>query len=236
MKAMAATWMALVLAATLGSAFAATPEPATPAASAPQWQEGKHYVTYQPLRPSSGSPGQVPVVEVFSYACPACNSFHDTADRLRAALPKNAPLSFVAASFRADEDWPVFQRAYYTAQSLGIADRTHDAMFDAVWKTQELATLDPRNGQLRAQMPTIEDVAKFYARVAGIKAADFVAASKSFDVDRRVREAEDYIHTHRVDHTPMIIVADRYQTDPRAAGGYDELVQLVKWLVAKASR
>ena len=31
----------------------------------------------------------------------------------------------------------MFQRAYLAAQSLGIAERTHQAMFDAVWKTGE---------------------------------------------------------------------------------------------------
>lgn len=223
MRTIAATLLSLV--------FIAASAPA----SAAQWEEGKNYVLITLAHPVTAVSGKVQVVEVFSYACPACNMFHPIANRLRAELPKNAELNFVAAGFRADEDWPMFQRAFYTAQSLGIERKTHDAIFDAVWKTGELATIDPRTGQIRQPLPTIEDAAKVYAKIAGISADTFITTAKSFSVDFKVRQAEDYIHTHRVDHTPTIIVADRYQTDVSAAGGYDQLIELVKWLIAKDS-
>jgi thiol:disulfide interchange protein DsbA len=221
MRTIAATFLSLVFIAASATAGAAT------------WEEGKHYVLIPLAHPVASNGGKVQVVEVFSYACPACNMFHTIANRLRAELPKNAELNFVAAGFRADEDWPMFQRAFYTAQVLGIDKKTHDAIFDAVWKTGELATVDPRNGQIRQQLPTIEDAARVYAKVAGINADTFVTTAKSFGVDFKVRQAEDYIHTHRVDHTPTIIVADRYQTDANSAGGYDQLIELVKWLIAR---
>ena len=57
----------------------------------------------------------------------------------------------------------MFQLAYVTAQTLGIADRTHEAMYDAVWTTGELATTD-RWGTLKSPLPTIEDAARFYQK------------------------------------------------------------------------
>ena len=84
--------------------------------------------------------------------------------------------------FRPDEDWPMFQRAFYAAQALGVVDKTHDAMFDAVWKTGELAISDPNTHQLKTPFPSIEDAAKFYQRVAGIKPETFLATAKSFSV------------------------------------------------------
>lgn len=129
----------------------------------------------------------------------------------------------------------MFQRAYCTAESLGIAAKTHDLMFDAVWKTGELGIMNPTTHQLRSPMPTIEDVARFYAKHTGVKAADFVAAANGFDADRRIREANQFIKDFQVDSTPTIVVASKYRTDARSAGGYDELVALVNWLVAKES-
>jgi hypothetical protein len=41
------------------------------------------------------------------------------------------------------------QRATCTAQALGILDKTHDAMFDAVCKTGELAISDPKTHVFR---------------------------------------------------------------------------------------
>src|ERR1700733_9654854 len=104
----------------LGSMLLAAAAPA----HAADWVQGSNYFLLRPAQPTSVAPGKVEVTEVFSYACPACNHFYPVVDRLRAALPANAELDFVSAAFRTDEDWPMFQRAFYTAQILGIDQRT----------------------------------------------------------------------------------------------------------------
>lgn len=205
------------------------------ASAGTQWVEGANYIVIPSARSTAPAPGKVSVVEVFSYACPACNDFYPTADKLRAALPKNAELSFVAAAFRPDEDWPMFQRAFYTAQELNIDRKMHDTMFDAVWRTGELAIMDPRTKGPRLPPPSIEDAAKFYSLKTGVTVDAFLAASKSFGVDFKIRAAQDFITSHRVDHTPTIVVNGKYLTDTNSAGGYDQLIELVKWLVAKES-
>src|SRR5215831_4622931 len=102
-------------------------------AQAATWVEGQHYFLIKPAQPTNVAPGKVEVVEVFSYGCPACYQFYPTVDKLKAALPKNAEMSFLAASWNVAEDWRTFQRAYLAAQAMGIADKTHDAMFNAIW-------------------------------------------------------------------------------------------------------
>jgi thiol:disulfide interchange protein DsbA len=199
------------------------------------WAQGTNYFRIEPAQPTSVGPGKVEVMEVFSYACPACNRFYPVVDRLRAALPPNAEMTFVPAGFRPDEDWPMFQRAYYAAQALDIDKRTHDAMFDAVWKTGELAVFDPRTQRPRNPPPSIEDAAKFYARVAGIKPETFVATAGSFGVDVKIRQAEQLIRADQVDQTPTIVVNGKYRVTVGSAGGDDQLIELVKSLVAQES-
>src|SRR5580692_7094109 len=133
MKAVFSAVLGAVLLAVCGS----------PARSAPTWSEGVNYFLIVPARPTSLPAGKVEVTEVFSYACPACNIFVPTMHKLKASLPPNAVLDYLPASFNPSEDWPVFQLAYLTAQTLGVADKTHDAMFVAVWQTGELAVIDP---------------------------------------------------------------------------------------------
>src|SRR5690348_559082 len=149
------------------------------------WKEGTHYFAVNPPQPTTVPPGKVEVMEVFSYGCPACNVFQPVMKRLKAALPPNAQIVYLPASFMPAEDWPMFQRAYFAAQALGVADRAHDAMFNAVWNSGELAVSDPKTNRLKNPLPSIEDAAHFYARVAGVKPADFLAASKSFGVDAK---------------------------------------------------
>jgi thiol:disulfide interchange protein DsbA len=199
------------------------------------WVQGTNYFLIQPALPTAVAPGKVEVTEVFSYACPACNRFYPVVDRLRAALPANAELNFVAAAFRSDEDWPMFQRAYYTAQLLDIDKKNHDAMFDAVWKTGELAVFDPRTQRIKVPPPGIEDAARFYARVAGVKPEAFVATAASFGVDVKMRQADQLIRAAQIDETPTILVNGKYRVTLGAAGGDDQLIEVVKYLVAQES-
>jgi thiol:disulfide interchange protein DsbA len=156
--------------------------------------------------------------------------------KLKASLPPNAVMNFLPASFNPAEDWPMFQVAYFTAQTLGVADQTHDAMFNAVWQSGELAVIDPATHGLKSRLPTIEDAAKFYKDHAGVPVDKFLATSKSFSVDNKVRAAEDAIQRYRVDRTPTIIVNGKYRLFAESAGGNDQVVELVKWLVAKESK
>jgi len=207
-----------------------------PARSAATWTQGVNYFLVDPPRPTSLPPGKVEVTEVFSYACPACNLFVPTMHKLQASLPPNAVLDFLPASFNPTEDWPMFQLAYITAQILGVADQTHDAMFKAVWQTGELAVIDPSTRELKSRPPTIEDAAKFYQAKAGVPVDKFLATAKSFSVDNKVRAAEDTIQRYKVDRTPTIVVNGKYRLHIESAGGTDQLIELVNWLVAKESK
>src|SRR5579864_3085215 len=111
--------------------------------AAPEWTEGRDYFVIRQQQPTSTPPGKIEVLEVFSYGCPACNAFQPTLQLLKKSLPPEAQLAYLPAAFNASEDWPMFQRAYFAAQALGIAERTHQQMYDAVWKNGELATADP---------------------------------------------------------------------------------------------
>ncbi len=206
------------------------------AQTASPWHEGQNYFLIQPAQPTNVAPGKVEVTEVFSYACPACNQFYPVADRLRESLPPSAVMDYVSASFNPTEDWPVFQRAYYAAKALGIAEKTHDAMFNAVWKTGELAVADETTGQLKSPAPDIQDVANFYHRVTGISKDQFLATANSFAVNLNMRQADAYIMAALVDETPTIVVNGKYRLTVPSAGGYNQTIELVKWLVAKESK
>lgn len=207
-----------------------------PVRSAPAWTEGVNYFLIDPPHPPSLPGGKIEVTEVFSYACPACNLFVPTMHKLKTSLPPNALLDFLPAAFNSSEDWPMFQLAYLTAQTLGIADQTHDAMFNAVWQSGELAVIDQGTGRIKSRVPTIEDAAKYYKAQAGVPVDKFLATAKSFSVDVKVRAVEGLVQAYRVDRTPTIVVNGKYRLHTESAGGNDELVELVKYLVAKEGK
>jgi len=218
------------------AAFALPAAALAQAPAAAEWEAGKHYFVIDPPQPTT-SGDKIEVTEVFSYGCPACNFSYPSIDKLKKDLPPNAVMNFVPASFNPAEDWPMFQRAYLTAKALGIADKTHDAMFDAVWKSGELATMDKATNKLKSPQPTIEDAAEFYAKSAGVKKEDFLAMANSFTTSTRMKQADAYIKVTGVEVTPTIIVNGKYRLTTTSAGGGDwsRAEQLILWLVRKES-
>jgi thiol:disulfide interchange protein DsbA len=219
-----AAWLALLSLAIAGGR-----------SDAQTWTEGVHYFAVTPPQRTNVPAGKVEIMEVFSYACPACNAFQPIMKQLKYSLPANAQIVYLPASFIPAEDWPVFQRAYFSAEALGIVEKTHDAMFDAVWNTGELAVSDPITHQLKRPPPSIEDIARFYARTAGVKPETFLATAKSFGVDTKMKIADAQIGAMQALSTPTIIVNGKYRLTSQNVRNYDELIALVKYLVAKES-
>ena len=120
--------------------FASSACSAEEAAGARHWQEGQDYFLIDPPQPTSTG-HKVEVVEVFSYACPHCAHFQPYAEELKSKLPPNAQFVLLPAVFQ--PAWEPFARAFYTAKSLGLLDKTHQALFDAVHRDhQPLRSVD----------------------------------------------------------------------------------------------
>ena len=198
-----------------------------------QWVEGTHYFRVESAHATS-TPGKIEVLDVFSYACPACNQFQPILNKLKAALPPSAQMAYLPAAFNTAEDWPVFQRGFLAAQALGIAERSHDAMYDAVWGKGSLAVVDLTSHRVlpQSKLPTIEDLAKFYTGY-GVTAAQFLNAANSFSVNSNINRCEAQMRDYQVDSTPTLIVNGKYRLTPQSAGGYLQTIDLVLYLVGR---
>lgn len=215
------------------STTAADATAAAPFVDDGKWVEGKNYFLIEPAQPTS-HPGKIEVTEVFSYGCPACNAFHSTASRIASSLPADAVMAYVPASFIPQENWPMLQRAYFTAQALGVALKGNDAMYDAVWKTNELSAMNPSGTGLKpvSALPTIADAAKVYAKF-GADPKEFEGVANSFTVNTKMKRADDLIKAYGVDSTPTMIVNGKYRFTVNSAGGYPQTIELTQWLVGK---
>jgi thiol:disulfide interchange protein DsbA len=68
-----------------------------------------------------------------------------------------------------------------------------------------------------------------------VKPETFVATAGSFGVDVKMRQADQLIRAEQVDETPTIVVNGKYRITLASAGGDEQLIELVKWLVAQES-
>lgn len=233
---------AAATAATSAAAAASTTASTTPAAPAdapafvedPKWVEGKNYFRIEPAQPKVSNTDKVEVAEVFSYACPSCNAFHPMVDQLAKSLPSYAVMSYLPVSFMPQENFPMFQRAFLTAQALGVAGKANDAMYDAVWKSKELSSerADGQGLKPMSELPTLTDAANFYAKF-GADPKEFMAVANSFSINTQVKRADQLVKAYGVEGTPTLVIDGKYRIDGRSAGGYAQMVELARYLAAK---
>jgi protein dithiol oxidoreductase (disulfide-forming) len=191
------------------------------AADAAKWVEGRHYTVLRLAQPSQ---------------VPACYQFQGMVEKIKAALPANAQLTYLHASWNPSESWPLFQRAFITAQALGIADKNHGALFNAIWDPSgPLAVVDMRTQRIKARQPTIEDVARFYASRGGVTAEQFVQAAKSFSVEARMKQSDALVKAYLVEGTPTMVVAGKYRINGTMLSGANDYTDLIGYLVKKES-
>lgn len=202
---------------------------ASPAMAQLRWQEGVHYATLDGGQTTGAAAGRIEVTEVFSYVCGACAQAHAPVEQLKSALPADAALTFVHAGF--NTHWPLFQRGFVTAQLLGIAEANHARFFQAIWETAEFPFFDRATGKLREPVPTIADIARFYAKSGAVSEADFLKKAASPEVEAAIRRSEDLVKAWRVPSTPTFVVNGRYRIDNSKLSSWNELSQLVNHLV-----
>lgn len=190
------------------------------ALAAPTYKEKIHYERVLPAQPTTTDGDKVEVVEMFWYGCPHCNNLEPYVNRWLKNKPKNVVFVRIPAVFR--PSWELHARAFYTAQILGVLDKTHSAMFAAIH-------------QQKRRMNTEEAIQKFFAE-QGVSKKDFDRVFHSFAVEAKVRRAKDMSQRYGIDGVPALIVNGKYRTGARLAGGPANIFRVVNFLVEKESK
>ena len=201
-----------VLTGTPAPAEKTAPPPSQEHASQPYFQ-GVEYKRVPHPHPT----GKKTVLEVFYYGCPHCYHLAPSLEKWLATKPADVTFDRMPAVL-GNPSWIFFARAYYTAANLGILDKSHRALFDALHRDQQ-------------DLFSVEKLAEFHSRF-GVKPEDYIKMFKSFKVDMQVKEAGKLTQDYGIDGVPTLIVNGTWSTDVSMAGGsYAALWKLVDWLV-----
>ncbi|MDQ3287854.1 MAG: thiol:disulfide interchange protein DsbA/DsbL [Pseudomonadota bacterium] len=165
------------------------------------------------------TPGEkIEVTEAFGYTCPACANFEPLVHAWSEKLPADVEFEPVAAPFGGF--WNTYAKAFYTAQSMGLLDETHDAMFRALHVERSLPT---------QPAPSDAEIAQFYARF-GADPKAFQSTMASFATNAKLRRAQQFLQTSGVDSTPTLVVNGKYRVTGR---GFDEILRITDHLIAR---
>lgn len=180
---------------------------------------GTDYVEIAGGQPYQPTTGKIEVVEVFGYTCPHCAQFETVIKPWKARQPADVQFVAVAAPFGGY--WTPYAKAFYTAQSLGVVDKTHDAMFNAIHIERSLPV---------QPLPTNEQIGEFYAKY-GVDPKQFASTMSSFAIDAKLKRATQFIQRSGVESTPTIVVAGKYRVT--GGKGFDDMLRIADHLVAQ---
>ena len=187
--------------------------------AAPVYKEKIHYELVLPAQPTT-TDKKVEVVEMFWYGCPHCNALEPYVNRWLKKIPPNAEFVRIPAIFQ--PQWEQHARAYYTAEILGVLDKTHSALFDAIH-------------QQKRHINTDEEIQKFFAE-HGVSEKDFKRVFRSFAVEAKIRRAKDMSQRYGIRGVPALIVNGKYRTSAQLAGGNANIFQVVNYLIEQENK
>jgi len=187
-------------------------------AQAEPYQEGVHYFKIDQVPADTGS-GTVEVTELFSYGCSHCNTFEPYLESWNQTKPDNVVFNRIAVAF-GRKAWEMMARAYITTEMLGIADESHMAMMDAIWKEKR-------------QFRTVDELAEFYTQF-GIEKLAFLSNFQSFAADSTLRKSQRDVQLFGITGTPSLVVNRKYRvTSNKNVRGFDQMLDIVDYLVSK---
>jgi protein dithiol oxidoreductase (disulfide-forming) len=163
------------------------------AANTPPAAAGERYVVLPNPQPTQ-TPGKIEVVEIFLYTCPHCYAFEPHVNAWKQKLP--ADVAFVRMPATFGPTGPLLARTYYAAEVLGVLDKMHPVIFDAIHKQ-------------RRALNSEEDVLKLFAE-QGVDPGVMRATLHSFAVDSKFRRAQQLEVGYGVTGVPAMAVNGKY--------------------------
>ncbi len=190
-----------------------------------QLTAGKEYLLVKPPQPTdSGS--KVEVLEFFWYGCPHCANLQPFLEGWLKRKPADVEFKHVPAVFQ--DSWVPLTRAYYTIEAIGLTDKLHQELFNAIHK---------QKASLRDANAIID-----WAAGKGADRKKFTDTFNSFGINGRLQRSIDLTRKFDIPGTPALVIDGKYVTAPSMVLkgdrviDYDRFFQVVDALIAEARK
>ncbi len=185
-------------------------------AAAPGFEAGVHYAELAtPVRTSD--PNKIEVAEVFWYGCGHCFRFEPLVQQWKSKADDD--INFVRSPAMWNKLMEVHARAFYTAKTLGVLEKLHQPLFNALnLEKKRLVDADELAPLFEAQ---------------GVEKAKFLKTFNSFGVTSQVKQADARARGYHITGTPELVVDGKYRVSAKMAGGQAQMLEVVDFLIGK---
>lgn len=185
-------------------------------ARAENFSEGIEYVRLASPQPTAHA-DKIEIVELFWYGCPHCFHFEPLLHEWTAALPED--VEFIRMPAILSPRWELLARAYYAAELMGVLDKIHMPLFQAIHEKKQ-------------RFENEESLATFVA-AQGVDAEAFRKAMKSFGVASKINRARQMTQRYGINGVPSLVINGKYRTSASEAGSHEMMIKVADFLIAQ---
>ena len=197
------------------------------AASTSEWQfeENQHYYRLTPTQPTIGGADKIEVAEFFWYGCPHCKDFEPYINSWAESKPANVRFVRIPATW--NRGVALHAQLYYTEEVLV---RNGVIKNPAAFRKAVFQEYHQRGNRLNS----VALIQALFARF-DVSSEDFERTWNSFEVNQKVRVADDLVRRYNVTGVPAVVVNGKYRTGagPNEAGSVATLLQVMDELIER---
>jgi protein dithiol oxidoreductase (disulfide-forming) len=170
----------------------------------------------QPI--STDNPAKIEVMEIFWYGCPHCYHMEEPLNAWVKKLPSD--VYFKRMPGLPNPSWAPMAKAFYAMETLGVSEKLHTKLFEAIHKTK---TLNPTDEKAAIEWVTLQ---------SGLDKLKVEQAFKSFTINTSLNRAAITFRNSGATGVPSLVIDGKYITSGTAAGGNEQALKVADYIIA----
>ena len=160
---------------------------------------------------------KIEVMEVFWYGCIHCYQMEAPLNAWVKKLPADVYFKRMPALPRAD--WAPMAKAFFAMETLGVQEKLHTQLFEAVHKQKVLN-------------PTDEKAAiDWVTKASGMDKLKVEQAFKSFTINTNLNRAAQIFRSSGATGVPSLIIDGKFITSSTMSGGNAEALKVADYII-----
>jgi len=169
----------------------------------------------QPI--STDNASKIEVTEVFWYGCPHCYHMEPVLNAWVKKLPADVYFKRVPGLPRVE--WAPMAKAYYALETLGLTEKLHGALFEAIHKDKTVNPMDEKAA------------IDWIANKSGMDHLKVEQAFKSFTMNTNLNRAAMVFRNSGATGVPSLIIDGKYITSSTMAGSNEQALKVADYII-----
>ena len=179
-------------------------------------QTGEQFDAVAQIIPTD-APAKIEVLEIFWYGCIHCYQMETPLNAWVKKLPKD--VYFKRMPGLPNASWAPMAKAFYAMETLGVAEKLHTPLFEAIHKQK---TLNPTDEKAAIEWVT---------QKSGMDKLKVEQAFKSFTINTNLNRAAQTFRASGATGVPSLVIDGKYITSSIMAGGNEAALKTADYII-----